>query len=418
MVLLTGSGLATIVSLGYNVVIARLLGPKNFGDATVVYSLLILLSAVSFAFQIVASKAVAQQSSPESKAQVYRVLHKSAWGCGLSIALGLLLFQQEIAAYLNLPDAAFVALIAIAAAFYVPLGSRRGYDLGNCKFHLMAMSLVVEGIVRLGGSFLLVETGFGVRGVIAANAAAMIAAYFAITPRLPEQSSTPLRSWRGPREIAQALLFYSGQMLINNCDLAVVKHLFPAKEAGLYAAIGLVGRVIFVLSAAVVNSTFPIVAGTGAKERKDPRVIATSLCLVLGIGTAIALVMLVAPAQLWTTMLGPGFQIAGKYNLSYLSSLYALKTVVYSISAVVITFEMSYKIANTSWVQLLFGGLLIAGIYQYHASLHQVILVQLTLCCLHCSFSWQFHFWLICWLHRMLRSFRRQIALRSTCCAQ
>jgi hypothetical protein len=216
-----------------------------------------------------------------------------------------------------------------------------------------------------------------VQGVVAANAVAMAVSYFAMTQRLPARAPNPLRFWEGTREIGQALLFYSGQMIINNCDLVVVKHIFPAREAGLYAAVGLVGRVIFVLSAAVVNSTFPIVAGTRAEERKDLRLIATPLLLVLGIGSLVVLAMWIAPPSLWTTLLGPGFQIAGKYDVPYLSALYALKTVVYSISAVVITFEMAHKIANTSWIQLFFSGMLIAGIYQFHSSLHQVILVQL-----------------------------------------
>jgi O-antigen/teichoic acid export membrane protein len=377
VVLLTGSGLATILSLAYNVVIGWFLGPKSFGHATVVYSLLVLLSAISFAFQIVSAKVVAQQPSAETKAEVYRCLHRSAIGCGFSVALVLFLFRQGIADYLNLPSPSLIAMLAIAAGFYIPLGARRGYDLGSYRFHRLAMSLVIEGTVRLGGSYLLVAKGFGVQGVVAANAVAMAVSYFAMTQRLPARVTNPLRFSDGAREIGQALLFYSGQMIINNCDLVVVKHIFPAREAGLYAAVGLVGRVIFVLSAAVVNSTFPIVAGTRAEERKDLRVIATSLLLVLGIGSFVSLAMWIAPPGLWTTILGPGFQIAGKYDIPYLSALYALKTVVYSISAVVITFEMAYKIANTSWVQLFFSGVLIAGIYKFHSSLHQVIMVQL-----------------------------------------
>jgi len=377
VVLLTGSSLATILSLAYNVVIGWFLGPKNFGHATVVYSLLILLSAISFAFQIVTAKVVAQQPLAETKAEIYRCLHRSAIGCGISVALVLFLFRQGIADYLNLPSSSLIAMLAIAAGFYIPLGARRGYDQGSYRFHRLAMSLVIEGAVRLGGSYLLVARGYGVQGVVAANAVAMAVSYFAMTQRLPARAPNPLRFWEGAREIGQALLFYSGQMIINNCDLVVVKHIFPAREAGLYAAVGLVGRVIFVLSAAVVNSTFPIVAGTRAEERKDLRVIATSLLLVLGIGSFAALAMWIAPPGLWTTILGPGFQIAGKFDIPHLSALYALKTVVYSISAVVITFEMAYKIANTSWVQLFFSGVLIAGIYQFHSSLHQVIMVQL-----------------------------------------
>ena len=375
--MLTGSGLATILSLAYNIVIGWYLGPKSFGHATVVYSLLVLLSAVSFAFQIVAAKVVAQQPSAEAKAEAYRCFHRSAIGCGISVALVLLLFRQGITDYLNLPDSSLIAMLAVAAGFYIPLGARRGYDQGSYRFHRLAMSLVIEGAVRLGGSYGLVVAGYGVQGVVAANAVAMAVSYFAMTQRLPARAPNPLRFWEGTREIGQALLFYSGQMIINNCDLVVVKHIFPAREAGLYAAVGLVGRVIFVLSAAVVNSTFPIVAGTRAEERKDLRLIATPLLLVLGIGSLVVLAMWIAPPSLWTTLLGPGFQIAGKYDVPYLSALYALKTVVYSISAVVITFEMAHKIANTSWIQLFFSGMLIAGIYQFHSSLHQVILVQL-----------------------------------------
>jgi O-antigen/teichoic acid export membrane protein len=377
MVLLSGSTLATVLSLAYNIAIGWFLGPKSFGHATVVYSLLVLLSAISFAFQIVAAKVVAKQPSAETKAAVYRGLHHSAIGCGISVALVLFLFRQGIADYLNLPDSSLIAMLAIAAGFYIPLGARRGYDLGCHRFHRLAMSLVIEGAVRLGGSYLLVVMGYGVRGVVAANAVAMAVSYFAMTQRLPAPAPNPLPFRDGVREITQALLFYSGQMIINNCDLVVVKHIFPAQEAGLYAAVGLVGRVIFVLSAAVVNSTFPIVAATRVEERKDLRVIATPLLLVVGIGSLVALAMWIAPAALWTTMLGPGFHIAGKYNIPYLSALYALKTVIYSMSAVVITFEMAHKIANTSWFQLLFSGILIAGIYEFHSSLHQVIMVQL-----------------------------------------
>ena len=238
---------------------------------------------------------------------------------------------------------------------------------------------MLEGIVRLGGSFLLILSGFGVRGVIAANAAAIVAAYFAIAPRLARRVANPLRFRNVFREASQAFLFFAGQILINNCDIVLVKHLFPAREAGIYAAIALVGRVMFSLSQAVVNSTFSIVAGTADEERKDLRVIATLLLLVLGVGSILVLAMCITPAKAWTALLGSGFQIAGRYGFSYLSSLYALKTVIYSISAVIITFEMSYKIASTSWVQLLFSGLLIAGIYQFHSSLRQVVLVQLVL---------------------------------------
>jgi hypothetical protein len=101
--------------------------------------------------------------------------------------------------------------------------------------------------------------------------------------------------------------------------------------------------------------------------------------MVFGVGVAISIGLCIAPAELWTHLFGADFSIAGKYNLPYLLALYALATVVYSLAAVIITFEMSYKIANTSWVQLAFSGVLIGAICEFHSSLREVVLVQLAL---------------------------------------
>ena len=379
VVLLSGSGLTTAINLAYNLVIARYLGPKSFGHATVVYTLLTLLSAITLSYQIVCSKIVAQQQSEEGKAAAYRMFHRNSWACGLAVAFVLLLFQKGIADYLNLPDPILIALLAVGAAFYVPLGTRRGYIQGRYGFRGFAANLVVEGAVRLGGSYLLVLMGFGVRGVIAANAVAVAVAYIVIPPKLTTQKISVLGLWQATLEMSQAVFFFAGQVLINNCDIVLVKHLFSAEEAGLYSIIAMVGRVIFSFSSAVVNTTFPLVAGTRKEERNDLRVIATSLLLVFGIGSVIAVALFFTPPWVWTSLFGAGFHTAGKYNLSYLQALYAFKTVVYSLSTVIITYEMSYKIANTSWIQLLFSGVLIWGICAFHSSLRGVILLQIVL---------------------------------------
>ncbi len=379
MILLSGSGMTIATNLVYNIVVARFLGPKGFGQATVVYTILTLLSALTLSLQIVSTKIVAQQTTPEGKAAVYRYFHRAAWACGIFVALLLLAFRSGISNYLNLPDPVLVALLAVGAAFYVPLGPRRGFIQGTFGFRGLAFNLVLEGAVRLGGSFLLILGGYGVRGVIAANAAATAAAYLAIPPKLAGRAANPLCFNYALRETSQAVVFYSGQMMIGNCGIVMVNHFFPAHLAGLYAAVAMVGRVIFTMSSAVVNTTFPLVAGTSEEERKDLKVIATSLLLVLGSGAGLALALCAAPPWLWMKLFGAGFHTTGNYSLSYLLALFAITTVVYCLSAVIITFEMSYKIANTSWMQLGFTGLLVGGIYLFHHNLREVILVQLVL---------------------------------------
>ena len=379
VVLLSGSGLATAINLAYNVAVARFLGPQGFGHATAVYTLLTLTSAVTLSFQITSAKVVAQQVSEDDRDAVYRDLHLAAWGCGLLVAILLSVFRQGITDYLNLPNATLVVLLAIGAAFYVPLGSRRGYIQGAYGFRRLAQNLVLEGAIRLAGSLVMVLLGFGVTGVIAANAAAIAVAYLAIAPKLAVRIPNPLGFGYGFREISQAMVFYSGQVLINNCDIVLVKHFFAAEEAGLYAAVAMVGRVTFSFSTAIVNSMFPVVAGSGEEERKNLSLIATSLLLVLAVGSIGALGLRFTPAWIWTRFFGASFQLPGPHGFPYLLALYAITTVIYSLSVVIITYEMSYKIANTSWLQLGFSGILIASLCRFHDSLQQVIVVQLVL---------------------------------------
>jgi O-antigen/teichoic acid export membrane protein len=379
VVLLSGSGLTTLINLAYNIEVARFLGPIGFGHATVVYTLLTLISAVTLSFQVIAAKVVAQQTSAEGKDAAFRGFHQSAWVCGILVALLLFVFQRGIATYLNLPDPSFVAILAIGAAFYVPLGSRRGYVQGTYVFRRLATNLVVEGGFRLGGSLLLILLGLGVKGVILANAAALAVAYFTISPRPAARVGNPVRFSHAMREIGNAMIFFAGQVLINNCDIVLVKHYFSATDAGLYAAVAMVGRVIFAFSSSVVNSMFPLVAGSSDEDRKGLKVIATALLMVLGTGSALAIGLRILPASIWTAFFGSGFQIAGKNNLPSLLALYAVTTIVYSLSVVIISFEMSYKIAKTSWLQLAFSGVLVAAICRYHSTLREVIVVQLIL---------------------------------------
>ncbi|MGH9503233.1 MAG: lipopolysaccharide biosynthesis protein [Terriglobales bacterium] len=376
--LLAGSGSVTVINFLYNIVVARFLGPSGFGHVSAVCTLLILISAITLSFQIVSAKIVAQQESLPAKRSAYRGLHWRSWVCGILGGLFLLVFRNLISGYLNLPGPVPVGLMAIGAAFYVPLGTRRGYLQGACHFRHLALNVVAEGFVRLGGSLLAISLGSGVTGVVAANVAAVVMAYLLAfpTPRIlvthePESVSVAFR------EGLQAIAFFVGAVIINNFDIVLVKHFFAPAAAGLYAAVALVGRVIYVLSWSVVSGMFPIAAGTFSQKQRDHGVLATSLLLVLAIGASITLGLWFAPAWIWTMLFGARFGMAN--NLPYLLALYAATTSIYSLSIVFIAYEMSHKIANTAWVQLAFSGVLIASIYRFHSSLEQVIRVQLAM---------------------------------------
>lgn len=379
LTLLAGSGLVGVTNLIYNVATARLLGPTGFAHATTVYTLLMMMSAITLSYQVVCAKYVARLTSNGDRYAVFSTLHQRSWMTGIAIGVALLLLERPLTTYLNLPGAYLIPLLALGTAFYIPLGVRRGYIQGIHAFRPLAINFLLEGVVRLAGVFLLIALGLGVEGAVLASVVAVMIAYFLALPS-PGILSFGLNELSNSfREGLQALVFFSGQTIINNFDIVLVKHFFAADEAGLYAAIALVGRLVNMCAWSVVNTMFPVSAAKSQESREGWSVLGISMALVVSILVLLIAGLYLIPSFLWKATFGAHFQTGNPVTLSSLLILYAVNAGVFSLSSVIITFEMSRKIANTSWIQLVFSGIFIAGIYSFHDTLRQVILIQLVL---------------------------------------
>lgn len=377
VVMLVGSTLVSIVNFAYNVAVAHMLGPAAFGHAVAAVTLLMLVSAITLSFQLVCAKFVAKNDSPGGKAAVYSVLLRRAWLVGVLLGSILILAAGVVAAYLNLPSTWIVDLLAFGIAFYIPLGVKRGGMQGVCQFSRLTWNFILEAVVKFLGAVMLVQMGLGVSGAVAAISASVVLAYF-IPPVSGELEAEPDSCLPASfHEGMQAIVFFVGQVIINNIDILLVKHFFQPATAGIYAAIALVGRVLYFASWSVVSAMFPISAGAKVKQ-DDPSVVVVPLLLVLGIAIVFVMGLGFFPDLVLHTMFGAGFQSTGR-GLDSLLSLYAAATGAYSLSVVLMAYEMSRRIANTGWLQLVFSGAIVVGIYFFHTTLREVVVVQVVL---------------------------------------
>lgn len=381
MIMLISSALVGAINLAYNLAIAHSLGAASFGHATAVYTLLMLLSAVTLSFQLLCSKLVPQNDSFDAKAGIYRLLHKRSWLWGVAISILLVLASGVLSGYLNLPTRHYyVMILSIGTTFYVPLGVRRGLMQGMYDFFHLAVNYVLEVVVKLVGTLVLIHFGFGVPGVIGAVVASIIVPYFfAIPPRELRRTEAKPGLNLAIGEGIQASVFFIGQVIINNLDIVLVKHFFTATEAGVYAAVALVGRIVYMLSWSVVSSMFPISAGVRSKERDGRAVLSATMLIVIGVTSLFTFCVWIAPTKLWHAVLGAGFPLGAQNPYASLLVLYAATTGIYSLSVVLMSYEISRKIGNVSWLQLGFSGAIIGGIYLFHSTLQNVIEVQLVL---------------------------------------
>ena len=178
LIMLIGSAFVSTVNFGYNVAVARMLGPKDFGNAAVAVTLLMLVSAITLAFQIVCAKFVAKNETAGAKSAVYGTLMRRAWFVGVALGTLLMICSAPTAQYLRLPSSTLVILLALGISFYIPLGVKRGGLQGICSFRRLTLNFILEAVVKFVGAIIFIELGFGVRGAVAAIAISVVVAYF------------------------------------------------------------------------------------------------------------------------------------------------------------------------------------------------------------------------------------------------
>jgi O-antigen/teichoic acid export membrane protein len=373
LIMLAGSSFVSLINFAYSVAMARMLGPASFGNLSAVATLLMLASAVTLSFQLVCAKFVAKNETIGGKSAVYSSLMQKAWWIGVLVCLGLLAASPLINNILRLGSPLLVALLAAGIAFYVPLGVRRGAMQGVCAFPRLSFNFVLETVTKFGLAIVLVALGYGVMGAVAAISLSVAAAFF--FPRDVDQvRAAPVAGIPASfREGMQAIVFFVGQVVINNIDILLVKYYFASQEAGLYAAVALVGRVLYFAAWSIVSAMFPISAAARDDER-PVQVLATPMLMVLAISILAVVLLAAFPHLVVNFVFGGSFKEAEP-----LLSLYAVATGLYALAVVAISYEMSRKIANTGWLQLLFSGAIIGGIALFHRSLTDVIFVQIVL---------------------------------------
>ena len=374
VVMLAGSVLVSLANFGYNIGVAHLLGPGDFSQAAASVTLLMLASCISLAYQLVTAKLIARTTVPAERSAVYQHFMRRAWLVGFGLSAIFVGASRWIAAYLRMPSPTLVVLFGLGMLFYIPLGVRRGGMQGTCQFLRLSLNLAAEAFVKLIAAMILVVGGAGVLGAVGAISLSVFAA-FLLPAGDRELRQAPARFRPGSfLESIQAIIFFVGQVIISNVDILMVKHYFEPADAGIYAAVALVGRLLYFATWSVTSAMFPISAGSAA-ESDSRRVLVVPLLFIAGLSTLFVVFLASFPGLIIRTLFGSDFHRAGA-GVEQLLVMNAIATAVYAVCVVLITYEMSRRIANTGWLQLVVSLLIMLSISAVHASLMQVIVVQ------------------------------------------
>src|SRR5215813_6430191 len=86
LIMLVSMMLVNLFNFTYNIVMARMLGPAEFGHINAAVTILLLASCISLAFQLVCTKFVARNETAGAKAAVVHTLLGKAWIASAALA--------------------------------------------------------------------------------------------------------------------------------------------------------------------------------------------------------------------------------------------------------------------------------------------------------------------------------------------
>lgn len=382
---LTGSAFllvsTTIVNLGnylYNLIMGRWLGPAAFADVSLLVTLFLVVTLVTGTFQTVAARFAAifqARGDLVSQSGLRRWGVRLAWIAGV-VVLAVMAFGAPFwQSFFHTASPWPFVILGVGVPIYFAQGVDRGVLQGQLRFIWLAMSYQAEMWVRLIAGVALVWIGLGVNGAIAALTISFVATWLVAMqvrrtlPRgavyQPDQRHDAI-VYAGP--VAIALL---SQIAINNSDVLLVKHYYIPAEAGLYAALALIGRIVFFATWSVVTVLLPSVAQRHEQGLPHRNLLWLSLGLVAAASVVVVAGAYFAGELVVNLLFGPEY-----LAIAPLLWLYALATTLFALANVFITYQLSLGKRVGSWLALAAGIVQIVGIILFHATLTQVVVVQ------------------------------------------
>ena len=257
-VIFLGSFGANFINYLFNLFMGRVLSVDDYGLLTSLNSLFILVGIFSVSFGSVVTKFSAKYySSGDIPSAAVLVRHTGKFVLIFSSALTLILLMltPQIAAFLHITNYVYIDLILGALFFSLILSIPAGFIQGRLQFLLLSFVTIIQPALKIVIALVLLFLGFSVLGPIIAialsTAIPAVGLYFYLLKKYSRSAHGYTKI--DPTFKKNLFIIYTyflsgiGLSLLSNTDIILVRHFFTAQTAGQYAALSLMGKVIFTL---------------------------------------------------------------------------------------------------------------------------------------------------------------------------
>lgn len=375
LVMVVGSNLYNFGQFVYHFLAGRFLGKVFYGDLAAIISILGLVAIIQNAIGLTIVKFVAAEKSGKAVSNLTKWVFWWALWAGLAAAAFTLALSPFLIKFLNIQQPVAIYLLGPTLLFFVLANTGRSVLQGILAFGRYVISLLSEISLKLILTVVFVLflfTGYAVFGAMVALflgilASSLITVFFLkdfiLGPKGDKPDIVPLIKYSLP-------VFIQGVALTSmyTADLLLVKHFFSPEQAGIYASLAVLGRVVFFGASPITHVMFPLVARRHSHGERYHNILYLSVFLILSISAFVVLFYYLFPELAIGILYGAEF-LAGAPLLWWFGVFMGLV----AFAMLLIQFYLSVGKTRIVWLFVLGAILQIVLIWFIHPDLLTVI---------------------------------------------
>jgi O-antigen/teichoic acid export membrane protein len=325
LIVFGSSMLVNAFSYVFHLSMSRKLGVTDYGT---LYSLFATLTLLGVPTSVLTMIVVRYAAEFRAVGDLGKLAALSRWivvrtaAIAVAVTAGGWFAAPGLARYLNVAQVDAVGWTSVVVALGIILPGIRGVLQGVEDFGRLAISSVLEGLLKAALGIGFVYAGLGVVGAIAgyALATAIGVLYTGVAVRAHTSAAPePLRL-----DVRRLVLTSSGVAfatlglsVFGSADLLLVKHFFPPREAGLYSVVSLVGKVLLFVIGFIPTLVLPKATARATAGRSPLTVLAQAGVAIAGICGCGLAVLWFAPELVVRVMAGAAFAAAAPLVFEY-----------------------------------------------------------------------------------------------------
>ena len=361
----------------YNLILGRVLGPAQFADAAVLITFLLVLSFVAMTFQLVTAK-FSVIFENETFTNFVATIYKNATVVGLGFGALIIVFAKQLQSVFNTSSSAMFTIFGIGVPIYFLMSVNRGVFQGKKEFKSLSITYQAEMLSRLVITLGLIFL-FDMQSSVVIAVGILISFGFGLVPfkfknlNFKKTIAIEASQSKQVKSFFVITAFYElTQIIINNSDILLVKHYFDSYDAGLYASLALIGRIVYFVAWMFVMLLLPTVVQLKKESKATAPILFRYVGYIAVIATTIVIGCALFPRTAITLLFGDSY-----LAMAPLLWKYALATGLFAISNIFAYYYLSLDRYIPVVISGVFGTLQMGLVIFFHESLEQVVHMQI-----------------------------------------